>query len=515
MRLLTSGEMQLVEQYTAKFGLSYQRMMENAGAACARNIRAAIEREGITGKKIVVVCGKGNNGGDGFVIARKFAENGYNVCVLLASGYPSTAEATYMYKLVLDLSIATIWYDADKAKALQTVRNADIIVDAVYGFSFYGNISEELKVLFNEMTSAKGLKFSVDLPSGVYCDSGFYDSSCIKADYTIAISSLKPAHIVHPACECCGDIIIANIGLPEESYEVVGESLFTYNKSEVRELFPERVTTANKGYFGHLLCICGSKKMPGAAVLSAQAALRSGVGLVTVAFPESAYIPISSKLTEAILLPLKENDVGTLSKDCISELKNNMHKYSAVLIGCGLGVNEDTDEVVRWVVENSQVPVIIDADGINIVASDIDMIQGAKSKLIFTPHPLEMSRLSGADVQMILSDTVSAAREFSHKHGVYTVLKSANTVVSYPFSNKTYVNSTGNTGLSKGGSGDVLAGLVGGMVAQRFDAESAVCAAVYVHGYAADVVADNSSKTGMLPGDVVSELKNVFSYFEK
>lgn len=515
MRLLTSIEMQQVEQYTAKYGLSYQRMMENAGAACARNIRSVIDKEGITGKKIVVVCGKGNNGGDGFVIARKFVENGYNVCVLLASGYPNSAEATYMYKLVLDLSVPTIWYDADRLKALQTIKNADIIVDAVFGFSFYGNISDELRILFNEISSAKGVKFSVDLPSGVYCDSGFYDSACVKSDYTIAISCLKPAHIIHPACECCGDIIIANIGLPEESYDVIGESIYTYDRSEIKELFPTRVTTANKGNFGHLLCICGSKAMPGAAVLATGAALRSGAGLVTVAFPESAYPVISAKLTEAIFMPLKENVKGTLSVDCIEELKRNIHKYSAIVIGCGLGVNEDTAAVVKWIIENADVPVIIDADGINVVAADIDIIQGAKNKLIFTPHPLEMSRLTGEDVQVILSDTVSSAKAFSEKYGVYTVLKSANTVVSGPDGRKAYINSTGNTGLSKGGSGDVLAGLIGGFAVQRFELTAAVCSAVYIHGYTADIVAGNTSETGMLPGDVINELRNVFSIFEK
>ncbi len=515
MRVLNSEEMKLVEQYTAKFGLSYQRMMENAGAACARNMRAVLDRDNITGKKIIVVCGKGNNGGDGFVIARKFAENGYNVCVLLASGYPSSAEATYMYKLILDLSVPTIWFDADKSKAIQTIKNADIIVDAVFGFSFYGNISDEMKLLFREMNSAGGVKFSVDLPSGVYCDSGFCDSGCFRADYTIAISALKPAHIIHPACECCGDIIIANIGIPEESYSVAGDTVYTYDKSKIKALFPTRVTTANKGNFGHVLCLCGSKKMPGAAVLCTKAALRSGAGLVTAAFPESAYIPISSKLTEAILLPLKENSEGTLCEECIEELSQNMKKYDAVVVGCGLGVNEDTKAVVKWLIENSEVPVIIDADGINIVAADINILQGAKSKLIFTPHPKEMSRLIGEDVQLILSDTVSFARNFSQRYGVYTVLKSANTVVAEPGSKGVYLNSTGNTGLSKGGSGDVLAGLIGGLAVQRFSLRDAAVAAVYIHGYTADVVAQRTSKTGMLPGDIIDEFKSVFKYFEK
>ncbi len=515
MRILTSEQMKAVEEYTSKFGMSYQRMMENAGAACARNIRNILERENITGKKIIVVCGKGNNGGDGFVIARKFAENGYKVCILLASGYPGSAEATYMYKLALDLSIPTIWFEADKAKAIKTIKNADIIVDAIYGFSFYGALNEETELLLREMNEADGVRFSVDLPSGVYCDSGYYAKGCFKADYTVAISALKPAHVIHPACDYCGDIVVASIGIPQESYSVVSECAYTYDRSDVTELFPVRETTAHKGNFGHVLCICGSKNMPGAAVMCAGAALRSGVGLVTVAFPESAYIPIASKLTEALLMPLEENVYGTLSSGCIKEIERNIHKYDSVVIGCGLGLNEDTISVVKWVIENAKVPVIVDADGINAVANDIDILQRAKCKLVFTPHPKEMSRLNGDDIQRVMSDSVKCALDFSHKYGVLTVLKSANTVVAVPKSDAVYINSTGNNGLSKGGSGDILAGLMGGMAAQSFMLKDAVTVAVYLHGFAADSAAERSSRSGMLPGDVIQELKTVYRFFEK
>ena len=515
MRLLSSDEMKLVEQYTAKYGLSYQRMMENAGAACTRNIRNILEKEKANARNVVVVCGKGNNGGDGFVIARKFAENGYNVCVVLASGYPGSQEATYMYKLVLDLSIPTIWYDADKVKALSVINKADVIVDAVFGFSFYGTINEELASLFAAMSKADGYKFAVDLPSGVYCDSGYHDPASFRADYTIAISALKPAHIIHPAAECCGDIIIANIGIPEDSYSLVRDSLYTYNKTEVKNLFPERKTTSHKGSFGHLLCICGSKTMAGAPVLAASAALRSGAGLVTVAFPESIYNPVSSKLTEALLMPLEETKDGTISASAAEKIVASLDKFDAIVIGCGRGVNEDTKAVLCAVLENSDVPVIIDADGINIIASDISILQRAKCKLVLTPHPKEMSRLCGKPVQVILSDTVGSARAFSEEHGVYLVLKGANTVVTEPDSKKAYVNASGNNGLSKGGSGDVLAGLIGGMSVQEFALADALTASVYIHGHTADVLAERMSRTGMLPSDIVSELVRVFRFFEK
>ncbi len=514
MRLLSCNEMKQVEQFAAKYGLSYQRMMENAGSACARNILNNIDSESGRKQNIVVVCGKGNNGGDGFVIARKFAENGFNVSVILASGYPQSQEAIYMYKMVIDLSIPTIWYDADKLKTLQTLKNADVIVDAVFGFGFYGNISEELKSLFAEMNSSGAVKFAVDVPSGVYCDSGFKDECCFVADYTIAISALKPCHIVHPASDCCGDIIIANIGISADSYTFVKNSMFTYSKAEIGNLLLKRDSTAHKGDFGHLLSICGSKNMPGAPVLAASSALRSGVGLVTAAFPEGIYNPISMKLTEALLFPLPETEQGTVSCSAIDKIFENIQKYSAILIGCGLSVTSDTKELVYETVRRSTVPLIIDADGINVIAENINVLREAKAPVILTPHPKEMSRLCGVDVSLIQSDRVKYASEFAKLNNVTVVLKGSNTVVASPVKESVYINSSGNSGLAKGGSGDVLAGIISAFCAQGMNADNASCAGVYIHGHSADRVADNYSQAGMIPTDVINELSRVFGEFE-
>lgn len=508
--------MKLVEQNATRYGLSYKVMMENAGTACARNIRSKIEKENVfIPKSIVVVCGKGNNGGDGFVIARKLRETGYNVTVVLSSGYPVSQEATYMYKLILDQGIRTVWYDGDKQTALDIVKNADVVVDAVFGFSFYGELDSEMKQLFAEMSSSRAVKFAVDIPSGAYCDSGHCDDSCFKADYTIAISALKPAHIIEPSASHCGDIIIANIGIPEESYKNVDCTLYTYSKSETRLLFPERKTDAHKGSFGHLLCICGSKAMAGAPVLAASVALRSGAGLVTLAFPESLYNAVSVKLTEALLMPLAENDKGTLSADCLSHLLAELPKYDAVVIGCGIGVNEDTAAVLRAVTENSTVPVIVDADALNIISKEPAILENSKCDIILTPHIGEMSRLAKLDKELIINDKVNVALNFSRKYKVSVVLKSANTVVAFANEPKVYINNTGNSGLSKGGSGDVLAGLIGGFAVQSFTLQDAVNAAVYVHGYTADIVAERTSKSGMLPSDIVSELAYSLANFEK
>ena len=515
MRLLTSDEMKRVEQYAANSGLSYQRMMENAGAACARNIRNVLEKEKQIRRNVAVVCGKGNNGGDGFVIARKLFENGYHVCILLAAGYPTTPEAELCYKEATDHGIPTLWCDSDRMKAIQTIKSAEVIVDAIFGFSFYGEIREDLKALIFEMNSASGLKFAVDVPSGVYCDSGLCDKNCFVSDYTIAISALKPAHVVHPAADCCGDVIIANIGIPEESYNFVDASMYTYHTAEVAALFPHRSTRANKGNFGHLLSICGSRRMPGAAYLAARAALRCGTGLVTAAFPASMYTTMSLKLTEALLLPLQETPQGTLSKACIPTLLSSLSNYDAIVIGCGLAVNDDTAEVLRAVLAHACVPVIVDADGLNLLAAHPEFLEGTAATVILTPHPKEMSRLCQKTVSEIQSDRVNTAKDYAAANGVYLVLKGANTVIAAKRNQAVYVNASGNNGLAKGGSGDVLAGMLGAFAAQHFPLPQGLCAGVYLHGHCADVLSERLSKTGMLPTDVVEELARVLAEFEK
>ena len=507
MRLLNCDEMKQVEKYTAKYGLSYQRMMENAGAACARNIRNIIENDKTRRRNIAVVCGKGNNGGDGFVVARKFAENGYNVTVVLASGYPGSPEAEYMYKMAVDIAIPTVWYDADRTKAVQAVKSADVVVDAVFGFSFYGSISEDMKQLINEMTNARGLKFAIDVPSGVYCDSGYCDPNCFVADYTIAISALKPAHIVHPASDCCGDIIIANIGIPEDSYNFISNSMYTYNKTEVGNLFPERDPCAHKGTFGHLLSICGSRTMPGAAVLAAKAAVRSGVGLVTCAFPDCLYQTMTAKLTETLFMPLEGNAAGTLSASCIETLVASLDKYDAILIGCGLGVNEDTEAVLRAVLENAKVPVVVDADALNIISANKQLLEGVSAPVILTPHPGEMSRLTGVQAKLIQADRVACAGQFAKEYGVYVVLKGSNTVVASPDSDRVYVNASGNNGLSKGGSGDVLTGIITALLAQGLEPFDAASAGAYILGSSAESALELLHERALTAGDVLDAIE--------
>lgn len=513
MRLLRAEEMRAVEQHAARFGFSFLRMMENAGAACARNIRNICENK-LGGKKnICIVCGKGNNGGDGFVIARKLSENGYSVTVVLAEGYPKTEDATENYKKTVELHIPAVWFDSDKVRTAQVIKSADVIVDAVYGFGFRGELREDIRYLFDEINSSDAKVISVDIPSGAYCDSGLAAQGAVRADYTIAISALKPAHVVYPAADCCGDIVVVNIGIPEDSFMAVGSSMFTSSLKEIKAIFPHREMTGHKGSFGTALLICGSRNMIGAAELSAKAALRSGAGLVKVAFPECMYLPMATKMTEAIMLPLEANYEGTLSVKALPQILTELEKCDAVLIGCGLGVNDDTIRIVSEVIANAKCPIIIDADGINAVSADINMLRKAAVPVILTPHPKEMSRLIGVSVENIQADRIAVAKNFAESYLATLVLKGSNTVVASEGRQGVYINSTGNTGLSKGGSGDLLAGLMTGFVAQGIEPEKAAQAAVFIHGYLGERVSEKTSVRGMLPGDMINAMASVMADF--
>ena len=513
MRLLSCDEMKKVESCATNFGLSFQKMMENAGTACARYIRSVIENNEYA-RNVTIVCGKGNNGGDGFVIARKLAEIGYKITVIMVAGYPTGRDAEFMYKMIKDISIPVIWYDADPSKALNAIKSAKVLVDAVFGFSFYGTVEGDYAEVFRAVNASSALIFSVDLPSGTYCDSGQIDPNCIIADHTIAISSLKPAHIIHPAADCCGDIYIANIGIPKESYNIVKNSMYTLSIAEIPNLLPRRSETANKGDFGHLLVISGSRKMPGACALAVKAALRSGTGLVTAAFPEGLREIMANKLTEALLFPLAENEEGAISADALPGIISELDRFSGILIGPGLSVCDDTRKLVRDIIRASTVPLVLDADALNIISEDPSIFADAKAPLILTPHPKEMSRLCNAPVSFIQSNRIKFAKDFASIKNAFVILKGSNTVVASPTSDGVYVNASGNNGMAKGGSGDVLAGIVASLAAQGISVMTACNLAVFIHGRCGDKAADRLSRIGMLPSDMIDELSSIWREYE-
>lgn len=281
----------------------------------------------------------------------------------------------------------------------------------------------------------------------------------------------------------------------------------------VKSLLPPRHPDANKGSFGHLLSICGSMMMPGAAVLAASAAVRMGAGLVTAAFPTAAYSAIAPHLIEPLLCPLQSDENGFLSSRSSFGLFDRLDKATACLIGCGLGQTDDTQAVVREIILRSKKPIVLDADGINLIASNINILNAATVPLILTPHPGEMSRLCKVSVKEIQSDRIGVSLWFAKRSRTIVVLKGAGTIIATP-DGRCYINTTGNAGMAKGGSGDMLAGMTASLLAQGLSPEDAAVCAVYLHGAAGDLAASESSQRGVTPSDMVNALPRLLSEYE-
>ncbi len=515
MYIVTSNQMYQAECNAVKRGMSFPQLMENAGTACAQLIKKhfCISRD--NPKKVLVISGKGKNGGDGFVIARKMWEYGCEVTLMLACGEPKDRISQDMFSLAESTGIDILRYDSNLTLLKGYIEGSDIIVDAVFGTGFSGSLSQPLSALAKAVNASKAKTVAVDVPSGANCDSASFDGTVFKADMTVAISAYKPIHILKPCNSCCGKTVIADIGITDEDFTSLDSVVcFTLGSREVRKTLPRRKPVSNKGTYGRALCVCGSMRMTGAAVLAAEGALRTGAGLVTLAFPQAAYSAITPKLTETLFLPLDSNLEGTFAFSALSGITENAKNSTAVLIGCGLGFNKDTSRLVHSAIREIKTPMIIDADGINALSTNIDILKETKAPVILTPHPGEMSRLCGKSIAEIIADPVSVAYEFAHTYGVTVILKGANTVVCGTGENEICINTTGNAGLARGGSGDLLSGMVVSLLAQGMKPfEAAVCA-VYLHGLAADEVAEKTSMRGMLPSDILRYLPEFFSKFE-
>lgn len=509
MRVLTVENTRKLEVLANESGISYLQLMENAGSYCARIIRKTFEN---TNKRnALVVCGKGKNGGDGFVIARKLYENGYKVNVLMAMGLPTDEESSEMLSRIRAMGINIAYYNNTTDKYFE---DAQIIVDCIFGVGFKGEPDANISSLISRINDSSATVVSIDVPSGLEGDSGKASQNAVSADMTIAVLVLKPVHVLKPSMEKCGKVVVAPLGIPEKCFEQVTTTLFTVSADELKSFFKKRDTDSHKGTLGTVLVIGGSYEMPNAVYFASQGAVNSGAGLVKVAFPSVAYSAIAPKTYEQILIPLESNKKGRISQNAVKRLETELKKCSCVLIGCGMGNDEDTKAVTEFVIKNSEVPVILDADGINCLKNNIDIIDSAKADVILTPHPKEMSRIAGVTVEEIQENRGAVVKSFTKAHKSVLVLKGASTLVGSTKYDDIYVNSTGNPGMATGGSGDVLGGIVASFIAQGTDAFTSAVAGVNIHGMAGDKVTEKYSMMGNTPSLMLAELPAILKKLE-
>lgn len=501
MRVLTAKQIKKVEENAFRGEYTEAGLMLAAGTACFRRI-VKIFGDDIKSKRIAVVCGNGKNAGDGFVIARLLCDIGADAYIVLADKMPEITEPVKYFNDALENNVNVINF-TDGCFA------CDIIIDCIFGIGFHGEPRAPFDKVFNEVNNSSAAVVSIDTPSGTNATDGSVIAA-VKADYTIAISTLKYAHVLPPSNAYCGKIYTVNIGIPESCYEIGYAE--TIAKSDVKKLFIPRNKNSNKGSYGHQLNICGSYSMPGAAVICTQAALRSGAGLVKCAFPKSIYPVMTAHMTQPLFKPLCENEEKTVSIGSINDIFTELKWADSVVIGCGLGNNDDTQMITDQVIKTSEVPVIIDADGINAVAPFIDIVRDKKAPVIMTPHPGEMARLIGESIDYVQSHRAEVAKAFALENDVILVLKGANTIVTDGA--ELCFNTNGNPGMAMGGTGDMLSGMIGAFIAQGMEPFDAARAAVFIHGYTGDICASELSQSGMTVDDMISLLGAVLSEFE-
>ncbi len=549
MRIVTTKQMTAVEDMSEKLGVTKKMLMQNAGKKIAERIMkiTANEHNKPEDTNVVFLAGSGNNGGDCFACAYFLVYRGYNVTVVNLIKEPSTDLAKECFAALPDKVKTVTGYRSENvstavrasgfdymtiqdkesisgrtdpalekilisekeriAEIRNAVISADILVDGVFGTGFKGELDKELMTVFSFGTSA--YKIAVDVPSGGDASKGTVPTGIFKADETICLGCLKFGMTQYPLKKFCGNITIADIGIPSRAYDVI-EGKREYYRLERNSLAgfpPKRERDAHKGIFGCVLVISGSSSMRGAAAFSVLGALRSGAGTVKLATVPKCIDTVSVLAPEATFIELESDENGFM-KFNENILAESLKKASSVVIGSGMGITEDTMEIVRFIVQNAEVPIIIDADGINCIARDIQILVNKKSEVIITPHPGEMARLLKCDAKMINDNRIMVAEKYAEQYGIIVVLKGAGTIVADR--HRTSANHTGNAGMSKGGSGDILSGIIGAAAAQNIPPYDAACAGVYMHGLAGDVACKELGQEAMLPRDVIDYLPEAF-----
>ncbi len=510
MRLVTPLEMMKLEDTANKAGVTYEMMMDRAGAGLAEHLAGIMTESEQT--SVLFLCGNGNNGGDCFVAANllaNLANHEFEVTCCLVSGMPRTRTAFTKFKQMKQVKILS---EPDQIK--EAVREHLIIVDGVFGIGFRGELNVLIKELFGIVAESPDKKcIAVDIPSGGGGLNGTAAEGTPHCVMTVTFGAAKAGLFLSPLDDYCGAIMLVDIGLPDEAFAELSYPISHISGDDVRSLLPPRPKNGHKGMFGRLLCVAGSRNMPGAAILASRAALRCGVGLYCLASDIDVCRMLVSQSPEAMMLPLPVDYDGKLTQQAVPAILDYAKTASCILIGCGLGQSDALRQMVTALVTQLDCPVILDADGLNAVASSIDILHKAKAKVVLTPHPGEMARLLHCSAEEVQKDRMTAAKRLASRFpNTIVVLKGAGTIIAT--ADHASINTNGNSGMSKGGSGDVLAGMIASLTAQHIDPEAAAQIGVYLHGLAGDCAAAEFSRRAMLPSDLIRQLPMLFGEFE-
>lgn len=506
MIVVTATQMQAMDRQTIEdFGIPGRVLMESAGRGAVRCFMDRVWSSGFG--SVGIIAGRGNNGGDGFVIARYLKQSDIDVRVyLLADQDIVQGDAASNLNLLPKLGIpVTTIADEQSFIAHQTEMSLmDSWVDAIFGTGLNADVRGYFKQVIEFINAQRRPVFAVDIPSGLNADTGQPCGICIQAQATATFGFAKIGHLVYPGTKFCGDVEVIDIGIPRVIAEKTAHGLHMITGEQIAAILPRRDDDAHKGDTGHVLVIAGGPGKTGAAVMTSMTALRSGAGLATLGIPKTLNSVVEAQMTEAMTLPLPDSDKGLLTVEAYDLIVQAAEGKQCIAIGPGMGTASATAELVRRVADKSDLPIVIDADGLNNLAGHLDLLTKRSAPTVLTPHPGEMARLLDITTAQIQQDRIAAARTLAQQYHVHVVLKGARTLVAAP-DGQVWINTTGNAGMASGGMGDVLTGLIAGLLAQGCPVSEAAIAGVYLHGLAADILS-GETPWGYLATEVMHTL---------
>jgi NAD(P)H-hydrate epimerase len=506
MKIVSADEMRAIDRATSeRFGVPSLTLMEDAGAAVADYV---LSHHGAVGR-IVVFCGKGNNGGDGFVVARRLHQHGKKVeVIVLADPDDLRGDAAVMFGKLPGLVISVRSSEELRSERVQGAIKGDVYVDAILGTGFKPPVSALYAEAIAIMNASQIPVIAVDIPSGADADAmGLQTGTSARADAVVTFTAPRPAHVF--GMLTAGPTVVADIGLPEEAI-VSALRLNVITARDIATLIGPRPAESNKGNYGHVLVVGGSLGKSGSAAMAGMAVLRAGAGLSTVATAKSVLGTVAGFHPELMTESLPETDAGTISTGALDRIEELAKGKSVLAIGPGISRDPQTAQLVRSLVARLRLPMVVDADGLNAFEGRTEELDGKGRTLVITPHPGEMARLAGCSIADVQKDRLGAARNFAREHELIVVLKGHRTLVVRP-DGEAWVNTTGNPGMATGGTGDILTGMVAGMIAQHpKNAFEAVLAAVHLHGLAGDVMRERVGEHSLVATDLLQGLPEGF-----
>jgi NAD(P)H-hydrate epimerase len=507
MYLASAAQMQTMDQQTIdSFGIPGRVLMESAGRGATDYFCQQFEP--LAQRRVTVVAGRGNNGGDGFVMARYLSDRGIAVSVvLLTEPGRLQGDALANFELLAPLDIPVIVLPDEQAWQAHkpALARTQIWIDAILGTGLKSDVRGHYRLVIETLNASNKPIFAVDIPSGLHADTGQPCGVSIRAQATATFGLAKTGHFLYPGRDLCGKLQVIDIGIPHLIRRQVDPRQQALLAQDARKLLQPRAADAHKGHNGHLLVVAGSTGKTGAAAMTATSALRVGGGLVTLALPASLNMIAEAQVLEAMTYPLADDATGRLKAAAFDQIKGLGADKRALALGPGLGTTSDTVELVKKIVQWSPLPMVIDADGLNCIATDPQIMAKSRGTLILTPHPGEMARLTGLSTAQVQADRIGCARDLAHRSGALVVLKGAATVIALP-DGHVFINTSGNAGMASGGMGDVLTGVIGGLLSQGYPPRAAACLGTYLHGAAADLLNASVGPYGYLAGELMPML---------